>query len=274
MPIGVVIPETIEDVVATVAVCRRHGRPILSRGGGTSLTGGCCNVAVVMDWSKYLQQGPLRSTRERKLARVQPGTVLDILRTEAEKHRLTFAPDPSTHTAQHPRRDDRQQLLRRSLAHGPGTGRTSDQVHELDILLYDGTRMTVGPTSEDELERIIAAGGRKGEIYAQAEGPPRPIRRRDPPPLSHGPARGASRATTSTTSCPRTGSTWRGRSAGTEGTCVTMLEASLHLVPARPSSRCWCSVIPTSMQRATMSPEILEFKPTGLEGLDDILVAT
>src|SRR4051794_25170188 len=52
VPIGVVIPEHTDDVIATVAVCRRHGVPILSRGGGTSLTGGCCNVAVVMDFSK------------------------------------------------------------------------------------------------------------------------------------------------------------------------------------------------------------------------------
>ena len=60
-------------MIATVAVCRRHGAPILSRGGGTSLTGGCCNVAVVMDWSKYVNQ-VLSIDPERKLARVQPGT--------------------------------------------------------------------------------------------------------------------------------------------------------------------------------------------------------
>ena len=56
VPIGVVIPRDVDDVIATVAVCRRHGAPLLSRGGGTSLTGGCCNVAVVMDWSKYLNK--------------------------------------------------------------------------------------------------------------------------------------------------------------------------------------------------------------------------
>src|SRR3954469_4986073 len=51
--IGVVIPRGIDDVVATVATCRRFGAPLLSRGGGTSLAGQSCNVAVVMDWSKY-----------------------------------------------------------------------------------------------------------------------------------------------------------------------------------------------------------------------------
>ena len=70
---------------------------------------------------------------------------------------------------------------------GLGTGRTSDQVHELDILLYDGTRMTVGATSEEELERIIRGGGPQGRDLRAAQGPPRPVCRRDPPPLSQGP---------------------------------------------------------------------------------------
>ncbi len=166
VPIGVVIPTDIDDVIETVAVCRQHGAPLLSRGGGTSLTGGCCNVAVVMDWSKHLNK-VLSIDPGAKLARVQPGTVLDVLRTQAERHHLTFAPDPSTHT---------HNTLGGMIGNnscgvhslmGLGTGRTSDQVHELDILLYDGTRMTVGATTEDELERIIRDGGRKGEIYAK-----------------------------------------------------------------------------------------------------------
>src|SRR5579883_553644 len=46
VPIGVVIPRSMEDVVTTMALCRRHGAPFLSRGGGTSLAGQCCNTAV------------------------------------------------------------------------------------------------------------------------------------------------------------------------------------------------------------------------------------
>src|SRR5579885_488018 len=82
VPIGVVIPRDIDDVVQTIAVCRRHGAPILSRGGGTSLTGGCCNVAVVIDWSKHVNK-VLAIDPVQKLARVQPGTVLDVLRSRA-----------------------------------------------------------------------------------------------------------------------------------------------------------------------------------------------
>src|SRR5690242_13657113 len=90
VPIGVVIPRDVDDVVATVATCREHGAPLLSRGGGTSLTGGCCNVAVVMDFSKYMHH-VLWIDPEKRLARVQPGCVLDDLRDAAEKHHLTFA---------------------------------------------------------------------------------------------------------------------------------------------------------------------------------------
>src|ERR1051326_2474479 len=54
VPIGVVIPKSRQDVIETIAICRKFGAPLLSRGGGTSLAGQCCNVAVVIDWSKYL----------------------------------------------------------------------------------------------------------------------------------------------------------------------------------------------------------------------------
>src|SRR5919109_3454089 len=75
-PIGVVIPKGVEDVVAAVAVCRDHGAPVLARGGATSLAGQCCNTAVIIDFSKYLNR-ILYIDREAKLARVEPGTILD-----------------------------------------------------------------------------------------------------------------------------------------------------------------------------------------------------
>src|SRR5215471_10982870 len=96
VPIGVVIPKDIESVINTVAVCRRFGAPLLARGGGTSVAGQCCNVAVVIDMSKYLNQ-VIAIDPQQRLARVQPGSILDDLRHAAERFRLTFGPDPSTH---------------------------------------------------------------------------------------------------------------------------------------------------------------------------------
>ena len=223
------IPRDVEDVIETVAVCRRHGAPLLSRGGGTSLTGGCCNVAVVMDWSKHLNK-VLSIDPAQKLARVQPGTVLDVLRTQAEQHHLTFAPDPSTHT---------HNTLGGMIGNnscgvhslmGLGTGRTSDQVHELDILLYDGTRMTVGATSRgragaDHPRRRTQGGDLRAGSRTSATGTP--TRSAAVTPRT---CRAGSPATTSTTCCPRKGFHVARALSGTEGTCVTILEASLHLV--------------------------------------------
>src|SRR5438046_7583053 len=95
-PIGMVIPRDKDDVIAAMTACRKFGAPALSRGAGTSLAGQCCNVAVVFDYTKYMNR-ILEVDPHKKIARVQPGVVLDTLRNQAEIHQLTFGPDPSTH---------------------------------------------------------------------------------------------------------------------------------------------------------------------------------
>src|SRR5713226_5473207 len=162
IPIGLVIPRGDEDVIATVASCRKYGAPVLPRGAGTSLAGQCCNVAVVLDFTKYMNK-ILELDPERRFARVQPGIVLDHLRNRAEVHHLTFAPDPSTHN----RCTIGGMIGNNSCGtHSLLGGKTVDNVEELRILLYDGTQMTVGATSESELQATIAQGGRRGEIYS------------------------------------------------------------------------------------------------------------
>src|SRR5437867_12280533 len=78
IPIGVVIPRDRSDVIATVAGCRKFGGPITCRGGGTSLAGQCCNVAVVIDFTKYMNR-VIEIDAQEKLVRVEPGLVLDDL---------------------------------------------------------------------------------------------------------------------------------------------------------------------------------------------------
>ena len=151
VPICVVVPRTVDEVVATVAVCRTRGAPVLSRGGGTSLAGQCCNEAVVIDWSRHLNE-ILAIDPERRVARVQPGVVLDDLRDAAAAHGLTFGPDPATH--------DHCTLggMIGNNSCGPHAlmaGRTSDNVEELEVLTYDGLRLRVGPTSHDRLQALL-----------------------------------------------------------------------------------------------------------------------
>src|SRR5205085_1672335 len=162
VPIGVVIPNDAEDVIATVATAREFGAPILARGGGTSLAGQCCNVAVVMDMSKYMNR-ILALDPAGGRATVEPGVVLDKLRNAAEQFHLTFGPDPSTHN-----HCTLGGMIGNNSCgvHSVMAGKTDDNVEELEVLTYDGLRLRVGKTSEEELARIISEGGRRGEIYA------------------------------------------------------------------------------------------------------------
>src|SRR5438105_6358937 len=163
VPIGVVVPKSREDVIQTVAACRKFGAPVLSRGGGTSLAGQCCNIAVVMDWSKYLHNIVELNIPE-KFARVQPGTICDKLRHAAEPYKLTWGPDPATHT----HCTFGGMMGNNSCgAHAQMAGKAVDNVESMDILLYDGTRMTVGWMNHEELDAAIQRGGRIGSIYAQ-----------------------------------------------------------------------------------------------------------
>jgi len=162
VPIGAVIPKTIDDVIAAVQIAREHQAPILGRGCGTSLAGQCCNFAIVIDFSKYLNT-ILSLDPDAKQAVVLPGLIRDHLNDAAGKYGLMFAPDPQTH--------DHCTLGGMIGNNSCGThsidyGKTVDNTDELEILTYDGLRMRVGATSSSELERIIAQGGRRGEIYS------------------------------------------------------------------------------------------------------------
>ncbi len=266
VPVGVVLPRDADDVVATVDACRRFGVPLLSRGGGTSLAGQCCNVAVVMDHSKYFN-GIVELDPERRFARVRPGIVLDTLRDAAEAHGLTFGPDPATHD----HCTIGGMLGNNSCGiHALMAGRTVDNVEELEILTSDGLRMRVGPTSEEELERIISAGGRRGEIY-------RDLRRlRD---------RYADQIRTRFPTIPRRVSGYnldellpeRGFNVaralvGSESTLVTILEAKLKLVDSPPGRTLVVLGYPDVFTAADHVPQVLEHEPIGLEGIDSALV--
>ncbi len=260
VPLGVVIPKTIDDVVATVALCREYGMPIFGRGAGTSLSGQTCNVGVVLDFSKYLHH-VLELNADERYAWVEPGLINDHLRAAAEKHDLTFAPDPATHA---------YCTLGGMIGNnscGPHSvlgGKTSENIEELDILLYDGTRMTVGATSEPELERIIAAGGRRGELYrslrelrdAYAD----EVRERYP----NIPRRVSGYNLDYL--LPENGFNVARALVGTESTCVLVLRAKTRLIQS-PQHRVLLLIAYRSVFAAgDQSPHINELGPIAIEG--------
>jgi FAD/FMN-containing dehydrogenase len=163
IPIGVVIPRDRADVIATVAACRKFGAPITCRGGGTSLAGQCCNIAVIIDFTKYMNR-VIEIDAGKKLARVEPGIVLDELEKATKKYGLIFGPDPATHNhcAIGGMLGNNSCGVHSVMAEFFGGGaRTSDNVHELEVLLYDGTIMRVGKADDKEIAQIIV--GRDGQ---------------------------------------------------------------------------------------------------------------
>ena len=170
VPIGVVIPKTREDIIKSIAICNKHHAPVLSRGGGTSLAGQCCNIAVILDMSKYYNK-ILHIDEKNKLVKVEPGIVLDTMRHTTEREfGLTFGPDPSTHThcTIGGMMGNNSCGTHSVMAQIEGYGaRVSDNTESLTLLTYDGFMMEAGPTTEEELERYISDGGRKGEIYGK-----------------------------------------------------------------------------------------------------------
>ncbi|MBV9048050.1 MAG: FAD-binding protein, partial [Solirubrobacterales bacterium] len=265
VPIGVVIPRDADDVVAGIATCREHGAPVLPRGCGTAPSGQTTNVAVVFDYSKYFNEIIELDPAGRR-ARVQPGVICDQLRDAAEQHHLTYGPDPATHEYC----TFGGMLGNNSCGtHSIMAGKTNDNVIELEVLLYDGTRLTVGETSDAELERIIAAGGRRGEIHRRL----RELRDRQ-----------AERIRAEYPDIPRRVSGYnldellpeRGFQVaralvGSEGTCVNILGATVALVPSPQHRRTLVLSYPDVFTAGDHVPAIMETGPIGLEGFDQQL---
>ena len=267
VPIGVVFPADADDVEAAVAACRRFGAPLLGRGAGTSLAGQACNVAVVLDTSRHMDR-ILEVDPDRRLARVQPGVVIDRLRDAAEVHRLTFGPDPATHS---------HCTIGGSVGnnscgvHALMNGKTVDNIAELEVLTYDGLRMRVGPTSDAELARIARGGGRRAAIYQG---------------LAELRERHAERVRARFPRIPRRVSGYnldellpeRGfhvarALVGTESTCALVLEATCQLIDSPPSRVLLVLGYPDVYLAADAVPAVLEHRPIGLEAIDDRLVA-
>jgi FAD/FMN-containing dehydrogenase/Fe-S oxidoreductase len=272
VPIGVVLPRTIDDVIATVALCRKYGAPITSRGGGTSLAGQACNVAVILDMSKYLTR-VLEIDPVRRIARIEPGCILDDLRDQGRPHGLTFGPDPATHN-----RNTLGGMIGNnscgvhsvmSQFYGPGP-LTRHQVIELDVLTYDGERFAVTATSDAEWNAIVAAGGRRGEIYqglrALCDTHAADIRDR----FVNIPRRVSGYNLDAL--LPENGRNVAHALVGTEGTCVIVLGATVTLIPDKPARALLVLGYPDAYQAADHVPEIMAHQPVGLEGFDGVLI--
>ncbi len=267
VPIGVVIPRDADDVIQAIEIARKFGAPVLARGGGTSLAGQCCNVAVVLDTSKYMNR-IIELNSETRQARVQPGVVLDSLRNAANQHGLTFAPDPSTHN-----HCTLGGMIGNNSCgvHSVTGGKTDQNVEELEILTYDGLRMRVGKTTDEELKQIVSDGGRRGEIYAKL----RALRDKYADLIRSRYPNIPRRVSGYNLNylLPENGFDVAKVLVGTECTCVMVLEATVRLIHNPPARSLLVLGYEDVYSAADHVMEVLAHKPTGLEGLDDRLIS-
>ncbi len=266
VPIGVVIPKDVADVEATVAVCRARQVPILGRGCGTSLSGQTCNVAVVIDFSKYMNR-ILALDPDGRRAKVQPGAINDQVRHAAQKHGLTYAPDPATHA---------YCTLGGNIgnnscgAHTVMGGKTVDNIEELDILTYDGLRMRVGATDDETLDLIRSGGGRRAEIYSRlkelVDRYADEIRRRYP----NIPRRVSGYNLDDL--LPEKGFHVARSLVGSEGTCALTLAATLRLLPWPAKRALLVLGYPDIARAADDVGELRGLGPDALEAFDGHVV--
>jgi FAD/FMN-containing dehydrogenase/Fe-S oxidoreductase len=275
VPIGVVVAKTLDDVVETVRACHAYHAPVLCRGGGTSLSGETVNVAVVIDFSKYLME-IVDIDAERRLATVQTGVINEQLNRATGEYGLVFGPDPSSHSrctlGGNIGNNSCGVHSIQSHLYGPGP-RTSDNTHALEIITYDGARFWVGNNEEERLDAIIAEGGRKGEIYAAL----RQLRdeyaddiRRGFPSVDELPRRVSGYNLDEL--LPEKGFNVARALVGTESTCAVALTATVMLTPAMAHRTLVVVQYDSLGEAGDAVPDIMAWKPIGLEAVDHMLV--
>ncbi|MBY8887245.1 FAD-binding oxidoreductase [Streptomyces sp. PTM05] len=264
VPVGVVVPRTVDAGAAAVAVCARFGAPVLSRGGGTSLGGQCTNTAVVIDWTKHCDA--LVSVDERaRTCVVEPGIVLDELNRQLVRYGLMFGPKPATHS-----HCTLGGMIGNNScgASAQAYGKTVDNVRRLEVLTYDGTRMWTGRTSPEEYAEIAAAGGRRAELYAGM----RALAERYLADIRQGYPKIPRRVSGYNLDdlLPENGLNVARALVGSEGTLVTVLHAELDLVPVPAAQAILVLGYPDICVAADDVPRVLEHcDPAQLEAMDD-----
>ncbi|CAM5594466.1 FAD-binding and (Fe-S)-binding domain-containing protein [Kitasatospora aureofaciens] len=269
LPLGVVKPADPDDVRTALALCRRYGVPVVARGAGTSIGGQAIGPgAMVLDFRRHLGS-VLEIDPQARTARVQPGTVLDDLQRAARPYGLRFGPDPSTHS----RCTIGGMIGNDSCgAHSLAWGRTADNVEQLELLLADGTELTVGGRlTGAERAALREAPGRVGELHTRLQeftdrnlavirqGMPQLPRRTSGYPLD--------------ALLPEHGHDLARALTGTEGTCALLLGVTVRLVEVPPARALVVAGYPDEGAAADAVPALLPYGPLTAEGMSADLIA-
>jgi FAD/FMN-containing dehydrogenase/Fe-S oxidoreductase len=265
VPLGIVCPLGADDVVSAMRICAEYDVPVLARGAGTSLAGQAVNAGVILDTSRHMRR-ILEIDPHRRIARVEPGVVLDDLRRAAEEHGLTFGPDPATHawcTIGGMLGNDS------CGTHALVAGRTVDNVERLTVVTYGGQRIDVGayPADDPAGERLTSpAGPILADLARLVERHADDIRAGFPDL-----ARRVSGYDLEAL-LPEHGFHVARSLVGTEGTCVVITEATLRLIHIPAHRRLVVLAYPDVFAAADAVPDLLDQPLLGLEGFDATLV--
>jgi FAD/FMN-containing dehydrogenase/Fe-S oxidoreductase len=251
VPGVVVFPQDTDDVLAVAEVSRRTGTPLTTRGGGTSIAGNAVGPGIVLDTSRHLNR-ILDIDPQAGTARVEPGVILASLQDAARPHGLRFGPEPSTWS-----RATLGGMIGNNAcgAHALAYGRTADNVLELDVLDGTGRRFTAGQGlgPVPGLDQLVAGNlavlrTEFGRLRRQVSGYS----------LEH--------------LLPEHGADLAKALAGTEGTVVTVLGATVRLVPVPKAYALAVLGYPDVFTAADAVPAVLGYTPLALEGLDARLI--
>lgn len=252
VPEVVVFPRSNEDVVTALELARRYQVPVTSRGGGTSIAGNSVGSGMVLEFSRHLNR-ILEIDPESRTARVQPGVVMTDLQQAAAEYGLRFGPDPSSQS-----RATMGGLVGNNACgpHAVAYGRTASNVISLDVIDGAGRRYTAGkgdlsavPGLEDFARRYMATIRTEFAKFS---------RQLSGYSLEH--------------LLPENGANLAGFLVGTEGTLVTVLEATVRLVPQSPSPALLALGYADMPAAADAVPAMLAHDVLAVEGLDAQIV--
>ncbi len=268
-PVGVVFPRDAADVAAVVTTAAQFGVPVLPRGAGTSLAGQTVGHAIVMDLSRHMNK-IVEIDPERSLARVQPGVVQEQLNLASAPHGLVFGPDTSTRN-----RATLGGMIGNNSAGSQSVryGMTIDHVLTLDVVLSDASQATFGPLTPAQLLSRAAAPTLDGTICRDlprlAERHRGAIATGFPPFWRQS---GGYRLDRMARPGPSAGFDLAKLVVGSEGTLVTVVAATVQLVPA-PRHRVVAVGHFTSVQAAIEATEdALACQPAAVELLDRTII--
>ncbi|MBV9249431.1 MAG: FAD-binding protein [Acetobacteraceae bacterium] len=266
-PIGVVVPESMDDVAAAMAIAREEGVPLLPRGGGTSQCGQTVNRALVIDCSKHLRR-VLKVDAEAPTAVTEPGLTLGALNTALRPHGLFFPVDPSTHA----------RCTIGGMAGNNSCGSKSiryglmaDNVQAIDAILADGTRHRFGAVPDnigadvpaniaDLIQRLRALGAAEAEEIAARF--PKQLRRV-----------GGYNIEALT---PQARTAGRGNLArllvGSEGTLAFSATLELTLHPIKPRKVLGICQFPTFRRAMEAAQHIIKLDPETVELVDRTMI--